>query len=87
MSEVLALTYGYTAKDLAAVRAYVQRVAPAIIARTYYDSYDDSFAATPFAMERKRPAKSGVSLMEGQLVSSHAEAIRRSCRPAVLAVA
>jgi len=52
MSEVLTLSYGYTAKDLAAVRAYVQRVAPAIIARTYYDPDEDSFAATPSAMER-----------------------------------
>jgi hypothetical protein len=52
MSEVLTLTYGYTAKDLAAVRAYVQRVAPATIARTYYDPDEDSFAATPSAMER-----------------------------------
>jgi hypothetical protein len=52
MSEVLTLTYGYTAKDLAAVRAYVQRVVPAIIARTYYDPDEDSFAATPSAMER-----------------------------------
>src|ERR1700722_19249152 len=33
-------------------RAYVQRVAPAIIARTYYDPGEDSFAATPSAMER-----------------------------------
>ena len=31
---------------------YVQRVAPAIIARTYYDPDDDGFAATPSAMER-----------------------------------
>jgi len=52
VAEALTLTYGYTAKDLAAVRAYVQRVAPAIIARTYYDSDEDSFAATPSAMER-----------------------------------
>jgi Phage integrase protein len=52
MSEVLTLSYGYTAKDLAAVRAYVQRVAPAVIARTYYDGDEDSFAATPSAMER-----------------------------------
>jgi hypothetical protein len=52
MSEVLTLSYGYTAKDLAAVRAYVQRVVPAIIARTYYDPDEDSFAATPSAMER-----------------------------------
>lgn len=52
MAENLTLTYGYTAKDLAAVRAYVQRVAPAIIARTYYDGDEDSFAATPSAMDR-----------------------------------
>src|SRR5476649_1733794 len=52
MSEVLTLSYGYTAKDLAAVRAYVQRVAPAVIARKYYDGDEDSFAATPSAMER-----------------------------------
>src|ERR1700692_2413597 len=52
MSEALTLTYGYTAKDLAAVRAYVQRVPPAIIARTYYDPDDDAHAATPSAMER-----------------------------------
>ena len=52
MSEVLTLSYGYTAKDLAAVRAYVQRVAPAVIARTYYDADEDGFAATPSAMER-----------------------------------
>jgi integrase len=52
VAENLTLTYGYTAKDLAAVRAYVQRVAPAIIARTYYDRDEDSFAATPSAMDR-----------------------------------
>ena len=52
MSELLTLTYRFTAKDLAAVRAYVQRLAPAIIARTYYDPDEDSFAATPSAMER-----------------------------------
>jgi integrase len=52
MSEVLTLSYGYTAKDLAAVRAYVQRVAPAIIVRTYYDPDEDAFASTPSAMER-----------------------------------
>jgi hypothetical protein len=52
MAENLTLTYGYTAKDLAAVRAYVQRVTPATIARTYYDLDEDSFAATPSAMER-----------------------------------
>jgi Phage integrase protein len=52
MSEVLTLSYGYTAKDLAAVRAYVQRVAPATIARTYYDPGEDAFASTPSAMDR-----------------------------------
>jgi hypothetical protein len=52
MAENLTLTYGYTAKDLAAVRAYVQRVAPAVIARTYYDADEDSCAASPSAMER-----------------------------------
>jgi hypothetical protein len=52
MTEALTLTYGYTAKDLAAARAYVQRVAPAIIARTYYDPDEDAFASTPAAMER-----------------------------------
>jgi hypothetical protein len=52
MSEVPTRTYGYTAKDLAAVRAYVQRIAPAIIARTYYDQDEDAFASTPSAMER-----------------------------------
>src|SRR5476651_22336 len=52
MSEVLTLSYGYTAKDLAAVRAYVQRVSPAVIARTYFDPDQDSCAATPSAMER-----------------------------------
>jgi len=52
MSEVLTLAYGFTAKDLAAVRAYVQRVSPAIIARTYYDPDEDAHAATPVTMER-----------------------------------
>jgi integrase len=52
MTETLTLTYGYTAKDLAAMRAYVQRIAPAIIARTYYDQDKDGFASTPSAMGR-----------------------------------
>jgi hypothetical protein len=51
MAGNLTLTYGYTAKDLAAVHAYLQRVAPAIIARTCYDGDEDSFASTPSAME------------------------------------
>ncbi len=34
------------------MRAYVQRIAPAIISRAYYDGDEDSFAATPSAMAR-----------------------------------
>jgi hypothetical protein len=30
----------------------VQRIAPAVIARTYYDPDEDAHAATPGAMER-----------------------------------
>jgi hypothetical protein len=52
VSEARTLAYDYTAKDLAAVGAYVQRLAPAIIARTYDDPDEDGFAATPSAMER-----------------------------------
>jgi hypothetical protein len=43
---------GYTTKDFTALRAYVQRIAPAVIARTYYDPDEDAHAATPGAMER-----------------------------------
>jgi integrase len=43
---------GFTTKDFAALRAYVQRIQPAIIARTYYDPDEDTHAATPGAMER-----------------------------------
>src|SRR5260370_41922401 len=52
MAENITLSYGFTAKDLAAVRAYVQRVAPAVIARTYYDPDEDPFSATASTMER-----------------------------------
>jgi IS5 family transposase len=45
-------------------------------------------AEHPFrVIKRKRPAKSGVSSIRGQVVPSYAEAIRRSYRPAVLAAA
>jgi len=37
MSKVLTLSYGDTAKDLAAVRAYMQRLSSAMIARIDYD--------------------------------------------------
>lgn len=48
----VAIPRGFTTKDFTALRAYVQRIAPAIIARTYYDPDEDPHAATPSAMER-----------------------------------
>ncbi|BBQ03407.1 hypothetical protein BSFA1_85350 (plasmid) [Burkholderia sp. SFA1] len=48
----VAISRGFTTKDFTALRAYVQRIAPAIIARTYYDPDEDPHAATPAAMER-----------------------------------
>ncbi|BCZ85749.1 hypothetical protein PTKU64_94240 (plasmid) [Paraburkholderia terrae] len=50
--EKLTLERGYTTKDFTALRAWVQRIPPALIARTYYDPDDDPHAATPSAMER-----------------------------------
>jgi hypothetical protein len=50
--EKLTVERGYTAKDFTALRAYVERIAPAVIARTYYDPDADPHAATPGAMER-----------------------------------
>ncbi|MDR5736187.1 phage integrase family protein [Caballeronia sp. LZ025] len=50
--EKLTLERRYTTKDFAALRAYVQRIAPGVIARTYYDPDADPLAATPGAMER-----------------------------------
>ncbi|MBB3261282.1 site-specific integrase [Paraburkholderia sp. WP4_3_2] len=52
MSEKLDLQRQYTAKDFAALRAFVQRLPPAVIARTYFNEDDDPHAATPGAMER-----------------------------------
>ncbi|SAL88210.1 integrase [Caballeronia arvi] len=51
-AETLTIQRGYTTKDFTALRAYVQRIAPAVIARTYYDPDEDPHAATPGAMER-----------------------------------
>ncbi|KXV06430.1 integrase [Caballeronia megalochromosomata] len=51
-AEKLTLERGYTTKDFTALRAYVQRIPPAVIARTYYDPDEDAHAATPGAMER-----------------------------------
>ncbi len=48
----VALERGYTTKDFTALRAYVQRIPPAVIARTWYDPDEDPHAATPGAMER-----------------------------------
>ena len=52
MREKLTVERGYTTKDFTALRAYVERIAPAVIARTYYDPDADPHAATPGAMER-----------------------------------
>ncbi|SAL00402.1 integrase [Caballeronia arationis] len=51
-AEQLTLERAYTTKDFTALRAYVQRIPPAVIARIYYDSDADPHAATPGAMER-----------------------------------
>ncbi|WP_213233656.1 phage integrase family protein [Caballeronia sp. NK8] len=48
----VAFPRGFRTKDFTALRAYVQRIAPAIIARTYYDPDEDPHAATPGTMER-----------------------------------
>ncbi|MDR5749130.1 phage integrase family protein [Caballeronia sp. LZ029] len=52
LTESPALERRYTTKDFTALRAYVQRIPPAVIARTYYDPDEDAHAATPGAMER-----------------------------------
>ncbi|BBQ03257.1 hypothetical protein BSFA1_83850 (plasmid) [Burkholderia sp. SFA1] len=52
LTESHTLERRYTSKDFTALRAYVQRIPPAVIARTYYDPDDDPHAATPGAMER-----------------------------------
>jgi integrase len=52
LTESLAHERRYTTKDFTALRAYVQRIPPAVIARTYYDPDEDAHAATPGAMER-----------------------------------
>ncbi|SAK70251.1 integrase [Caballeronia glebae] len=52
LTEELTLERRYTTKDFTALRAYVQRIPSAVIARTYYDPDADAHAATPGAMER-----------------------------------
>jgi alkane 1-monooxygenase len=50
-------------------------------------SYKSRTVPRRLLVHRKRPAKSGVSSIRGRVVPSYAEAIRRSGRPAVSAVA
>ena len=45
--EGLTLERGYTTKDFTALRAYVQRIPPAAIARTYYDPDEDRTPRLP----------------------------------------
>jgi len=52
MTEALDLDRRYTSKDFTALRAFVQRIPAATIARTYYDVDEDPHAATPTQMER-----------------------------------
>jgi site-specific recombinase XerD len=52
MSEIVEQRRQYTSKDFAALRAFVQRLDPAVIARTYYSTDEDVHASTPGAMER-----------------------------------
>lgn len=51
-SEKLTLERRYTTRDFTALRAFLQRIPPAVIARVYYDPDEDAHAATPGAMER-----------------------------------
>jgi hypothetical protein len=52
MPEKLDLQRQYTAKDFAGLRAFVQRLPPAVIDRSCFRQDDDPHAATPGAMER-----------------------------------
>jgi hypothetical protein len=48
----VAIDRRFTIKDFTALRAFVQRIEPAVVARTNYDPDDDAYAATPVAMQR-----------------------------------
>ncbi len=50
--EKLTVERGYAIKDFTALRAYVQRISPAVITRTYCDADEGSHAATRGAMGR-----------------------------------
>ncbi|MGI4982965.1 MAG: integrase, partial [Janthinobacterium lividum] len=52
MKDTITLTRCFTTKDFAALRAYVQRVPPRVIARTYYNAEEDPHAGTPTAMDK-----------------------------------
>jgi integrase len=52
MNEIVEQRRQYTSKDFAALRAFVQRLDPAVIARTYYSTDEDVHASTPGAMDR-----------------------------------
>jgi len=52
MTETLDLDRRHTAKDFTALRAFVQRIPAATIARSYYDVDEDPHAATPAQIER-----------------------------------
>ncbi|MDR5763137.1 site-specific integrase [Caballeronia sp. LZ035] len=92
LTESLALERRYTTKDFTALRAYVQRIAPAVIARTYYDPDEDAHAATPGAMERHLntmlDALVALALAHGSTaLADHLRAsIRQHGRPSLTAV-
>ncbi|WP_250517740.1 site-specific integrase [Caballeronia sp. INDeC2] len=80
--EKLTLERGFTTKDFTALRAYVQRIAPAVIARTYYNPDEDPHAATPGSMERHLNAMLDalVALALAHGSSALAEHLRASIR-------
>ncbi|WP_350029625.1 hypothetical protein [Caballeronia sp. ATUFL_M1_KS5A] len=78
----IAIPRGFTTKDFTALRAHVQRIAPAVIARTYNDPDDDPHAATPSAMERylKAMLDTLVQLALAQGSTALAEHLRASIK-------
>ncbi|GGD96702.1 site-specific integrase [Caballeronia grimmiae] len=92
LTKPLTLERRYTSKDFTALRAYVQRIPPAVIARTYYDPDEDPHAATPGAMERHLTAMLdalvALALAHGSTaLAEHLRAsIRQHGRPVLTAV-
>ncbi len=68
-----ALERGYTIEDFAALRAYVQRAAAAVIARTY----DDPHAAAAAPMERRLKPLEGLATSIGKREGCRSAAIER----------